>query len=506
MKKFLFIAAAVSMLMACQKESGNATLPENDSKVAIQFGTNLSRAQVATKAPVEEWAEQNLYIYGVESDVADYTAAADKILINNVEAKAPVASGDPANPTMKGEIELNNPAITSGNPEPFFYPVDNTTYDFYGYYIGNATAADPAVAATKISRVVTIDGSQDIMLAMADKKADVEEMGAGKVLPVQAYSAYSARRNVIPNLKFNHVLTRFNFFIKAGAASGEDVKVKDIYLDSPSATGELVVVAKTAEEMVFTPNGQTASFRLQNATNAVLADSYMFDEIPAVTADPAKEIGESIMLFADNAQYTGKLLMIDPDAVQTGAQEVEFTLDAAKVVTPDGNPIDKFEAGKQYNITILIYGLEEIKITAELVEWGEGGNQTYDPEEWVIDVQFELLDGAGTIYTKFDDGTYTLDESATGGVVADGTYYSSEALIVISTDAEGKKIVTVTAVKEVLTADIPAGSAATEGTKVYVYGAVQNDTPAYPDGNYTFTSKGYKFDVAAGVISNYAAL
>lgn len=490
------------MLMACQKESGNATLPENDSKVAIQFGTNLSRAQVATKAPVEEWAEQKLYIYGVESDVADYTAAADKILINNVEAKAPAASNDPVNPTMKGEIELNNPAIT-GTPEPFFYPVDNTTYDFYGYYIGNATAEDPAVAATKISRVVTIDGSQDIMLAMADKNADVEEMGAGKVLPVQAYSAYSARRNVIPNLKFNHVLTRFNFFIKAGAVSGQDVKVKDIYLESPSSTGELVVVAKTAEEMVFTPNGPTASFRLQNEDNVLLADTYMFDEIPAATAaGSAKEIGESIMLFADNAQYTGKLLMIDPDAVQTGVQTVEFTLDAAKVVTPDGNPIDKFEAGKQYNITILIYGLEEIKITAELVEWGEGGNQTYDPEEWVIPVQFELFNGAGTIYTKFDDGTYTLDESATGGVVADGTYYSSQALIVISTDTEGKKIVTVTAVKEVLTPDSPA----VEGTKVYVYGAVQNDTPAYPNGSYTFTSKGYKFDVTAGVISNYAAL
>lgn len=496
MKKFLFFAAAVSMLMACQKESGNATLPENDSKVAIQFGTNLSRAQVATKAPVEEWAEQNLYIYGVESDVADYTAAADKILINNVEATAPGTSGDPSNPTMKGKIELYNPAIPS---EPFFYPVDNTTYDFYGYYIGNATAEDPAVAATKISRVVTIDGSQDIMLAMADKKADVEEMGEGKVLPVQAYSAYSARRSVVPNLKFNHVLTRFNFLIKAGAVSGQDVRVKDIYLDSPSAKGELVVVAKTAEEMVFTPNGETAPFRLQNETNTALADSYMFDEIPASTTAPAKEIGESIMLFADNAQYTGKLKMIDPDAVQTGAQEVEFTLDAAKVVTPDGNPIDKFEAGKQYNITILIYGLEEIEITAELVEWGDGGDQTYDPEEWVIDVPFELLDGAGTIYTKFDDGTYTLDESAIGGVVADGTYYSSVARIVISTDPEGKKIVAVTAVKEVLTAD--------EGTKVYVYGAVQNGTPAYPDGGtYTFTSKGYKFDVSAGVISNYTAL
>ena len=495
MKKFLFIAAAVSMLMACQKESGNATLPENDSKVAIQFGTNLSRAQVATKAPVEEWAGQELYIYGVESDVADYTAAAEKILINNVEATAPSASGDPSNPTMEGKIELYNPAIPS---EPFFYPVDNTTYDFYGYYIGNATAADPVVAATQISRVVTIDGSQDIMLAMADKKADVEEMGAGKVLPVQAYSAYSARRSVIPNLKFNHVLTRFNFFIKAGAASGEDVMVKDIYLDSPSATGELVVVAKTAEEMVFAPNGETASFRLQNETNAALADSYMFNEIPALTTDSAKEIGESIMLFADNAQYTGKLWMIDPDAVQTGAQKVEFTLDAAKVVTPDGNPIDKFEAGKQYNITILIYGLEEIEITAELVEWGDGGDQTYDPEEWVIDVPFELLDGAGTIYTKFDDGTYTLDESASGGVVTDGTYYSSVALIVISTDSEGKKIVTVTAVKEVLTAD--------DGTKVYVYGAVQDGTSAYPNGNYTFTSKSYRFNVSAGVISNYTAL
>ena len=41
----------------------------------------------------------------------------------------------------------------------------------------------------------------------------------------------------------------------------------------------------------------------------------------------------------------------------------------------------KFEEGTAYNVTIVVYGPEEIKITAELTPWLNGGEVTYDPDE-----------------------------------------------------------------------------------------------------------------------------
>lgn len=49
----------------------------------------------------------------------------------------------------------------------------------------------------------------------------------------------------------------------------------------------------------------------------------------------------------------------------------------------DGAPVgaEAFEAGYTYKVTIVVYGLEEVKITAELEEWKDGGSTVIDPDE-----------------------------------------------------------------------------------------------------------------------------
>ena len=57
----------------------------------------------------------------------------------------------------------------------------------------------------------------------------------------------------------------------------------------------------------------------------------------------------------------------------------EWTLDITKIEgAPEG--ATKFEAGYSYKVKIVIYGLEEVKITAELEDWKEGGSTVLDPD------------------------------------------------------------------------------------------------------------------------------
>ena len=42
----------------------------------------------------------------------------------------------------------------------------------------------------------------------------------------------------------------------------------------------------------------------------------------------------------------------------------------------------EFAAGKKYDVTFTVYGLEQIKVTAKLTEWVNGGDAAYDPDKY----------------------------------------------------------------------------------------------------------------------------
>ena len=60
----------------------------------------------------------------------------------------------------------------------------------------------------------------------------------------------------------------------------------------------------------------------------------------------------------------------------TGATKVEPLISEVKFEAGTA-----FEAGKQYNVTITVYGLEEVEVTAHLTGWEDGGDITIDPDE-----------------------------------------------------------------------------------------------------------------------------
>ena len=67
------------------------------------------------------------------------------------------------------------------------------------------------------------------------------------------------------------------------------------------------------------------------------------------------------------------------DGVSTSIDPQEWTLDINSIVgKPEGAVA--FDAGYSYKVTVLIYGLEEVKVTAELEDWKDGGSTVIDPD------------------------------------------------------------------------------------------------------------------------------
>lgn len=391
MKKFFFFAiAALGMMAGCQKQSVDTTPVDENTPVAVTFGINAPKVEVTkTKAlgGLDEWNKQTLYVYGFAHSVKDF--AAEEAFIDNVAVEAPVAA--PAGDVnAKGDVIPQNPVLDdegqpTGTTEPFYYAPDNTIYDFYGYYVDDAASAVPTKEADRIYVPVTITGGQDIMLAKADKIKDVENT---TVDPLRAYSAYSARHFVKPTLKFEHQLARFNFYVVAGSATtveaGKEITVTDVKIKDAKVSADLNIVGANRGLVDNAASATLADLTLmQKGTDGLEAlepvgpAAYYAD--PDVRKENKTKVGESIMVIPGEDSY-----------------EMVFSLKQANVAAPvPTEPITlkiedfgveaaadgEFMAGKQYNVTITVYGLEQVVISAELDQWENGGDYGYDPDE-----------------------------------------------------------------------------------------------------------------------------
>lgn len=476
MKKIFFFAiATLGMMVGCQKtEIDNTQKPIDDSeRVAVQFGIDapsLTVTRTKGAGAVEEWKSQELYILGYEKSATDYSLTAATTLIPNIMTEAPATSNEGAI-SVKHPDGDKNAAGESIKDEPYFY-ADTKVYDFYGYYVDDA--ADPATeltANTAVTIDVEIDGTQDIMVAKADAEKDIEfctEEAGRKISANNAYSAYAARRGVHPTLTFEHMLTRFNFYVVAGAESGTEVNVTNITLDS--YTNATLTVAPTpgleADETVekedlvlagIATEGQTpyASVDYKYVTSEILENNY-------------GAIGKSIMAIAGETSHNIVLKTVFNNGYKQDIEPLDITLNAYDIQTKDNKPVEKFEAGYQYDIILTVYGPEEVEITAVLSDWKEGGNTTIDPDEWMeeptevsasltaasetsltyeittpneyVDGEAYLTDGTNTFTQAFVPTKAKTAEVTFNGLTA-GTTYTFSLKVRTSTAVEFKDVV-----------------------------------------------------------------
>lgn len=414
-KMFFFALAAAGMLTACSNEDtlgGNGE--QNVSEQQIRLGVASSKVQTRGTGTVggmtdaeNVWAGQTLWVYMLQKgsmDLAYYkapavgtTAAAETEVFNNKKFNAPNAADN----TKSG-------LATTADGTIAYYPVSGN-YDFWGYRVDDAVAGDPVVKlvndagdevaadqATKRVVDIKIDGSQDIMAGKAAPSADeVAKLGN---YADNFYSAYAARKGVQPNITFNHLLTRFTFEVRAGSkataglpAGGntDAVKVTGVSVDSKT-TGTLTVAytgeTKAAADLL-TFTGDASALTLKQR-DAALADN----NAPLVALEPVSltwtddaatigdviKVGEALLVAPGQTEYPLTIALSQDVLQKVGETKVTMPLEQKATIKMDG--VKAFEPGKSYKVTITVYGLEEIKVTATLVPWVDGGSIDIDDD------------------------------------------------------------------------------------------------------------------------------
>ena len=412
---FFFALAAAGMLTACSNEDtlgGNGE--QNVSEQQIRLGVASSKVQTRGTGTVggmtdaeNVWAGQTLWVYMLQKgsmDLAYYKAPAvggvatpDVEVFNNKKFTAP----DAANNTKSG-------LATTADGTIAYYPVSGN-YDFWGYRVDDAAGATPVVktvddtgaeveanVATKRVVDIEIGGSQDIMAGKAVPSTDeVTKLGN---YADNFYSAYAARKGVQPNITFNHLLTRFTFEVRAGSkataglpAGGntDAVKVTGVSVDSKT-TGTLTVAytgatKEAAELLTFTGDASALTLKQRDAAladnNAPLVAlepvSLTWTDDAATIGDVIK-VGEALLVAPGETEYPLTISLSQDVLEQLTGAKVTKPLEQKATIKMDG--VKAFEPGKSYKVTITVYGLQEIEVTATLVPWADGGSIDIDDD------------------------------------------------------------------------------------------------------------------------------
>lgn len=415
-KMFFFALAAAGMLTACSNDDtlgGNGE--QNVSEQQIRLGVASSKVQTRGTGTVggmtdteNVWAGQTLWVYMLQKgsmDLAYYkspavgtTAAAETEVFNNKKFKAP----NTADNTKSG-------LATTADGTIAYYPVSDN-YDFWGYRVDDAAVGgDPVVktvddtgaeveanVATKRVVDIKIDGSQDIMAGKAAPSAkEVTDLGG---YAENFYSAYAARKGVQPNITFNHLLTRFTFEVRAGSkataglpAGGntEAVKVTGVSVNSKT-TGTLTVAytgatKEAADLLTFTGDASPLKLQQRSATAVDNNDplvalepvSLTWTDENAAMGDVLK-IGEALLVAPGEKEYPLTIALSQDVLQKVGEAKVTMPLEQKATIKMDGTKT--FEPGKSYKVTITVYGLEDIRVTATLVPWADGGSIDIDDD------------------------------------------------------------------------------------------------------------------------------
>lgn len=434
MKKHLLYAALfVGALSSCSKDDDRVSTPagevNNDLEEIKLAVTGAEAFNVQTRgtgmvgglAGENSWNGQTLYVLMTDSGTVNKVASANAgyeyenmptEILWNVAVKAP-ANGESG--------AITGPESTSG--VHYYYPIKGN-FDFYGYHVDDAAftmettttgegdaaqtttqkkSSELTVSGNDLTLDVTIDGSQDLLVAKADWTTDLGTKGS-EFYPNAGgykYGAYAARRGVHPTLKFQHLLTQLQFTVE-NESEDNAITVTSINVTSKN-TATMTVAGENFGTIAW--NATTAKLAVQDKKEMVADDENIgqFNEVKTETmnaldpvilnvSDPATEIGNLLVAASGEdapiTMYVGEITLqqtldatlagnsLDTDVVVE--QTVPFN-----IALPATSVHPNFLAGHAYNVKIYVYGLSLIKVTAELTAWEDGGSFEVTPEDQV---------------------------------------------------------------------------------------------------------------------------
>lgn len=380
MKKHLFTIAAVAFaLCACQKaETGtNEVTPGVNEEVGapqqILIGTNLKSSELVTKASVDYWNGQTVYVIGYDNaKIASATEVSEDagFIMPNIPGTTP-SNNQYSENALKGQLTFDG---------KFYYDEDVQSYDFVGYYLGDnitTSADDVTVNGGLLTLDFGIDGSQDVLAGITDIENDrqfTDDQGYLKLVKKEyVYSAFAARREVQPTLLFNHMLTKFSFTVKYGSEGGDENT--KFYLDS------LTLGTYTSGTLSLNPAARAIPYVTKTGDEDIV--TLATPDVWFIDKDETGKSAGDLMVLPNEESYL-MTLYYHQDGTDGLPHDYAIPIEIGNVRWTDSQEhpeITEFQPGKCYNVEVTVYGLEKIEVNVELVEWDEVGTVVIDPDD-----------------------------------------------------------------------------------------------------------------------------
>ncbi len=359
--RWLIWMALSLLLFSCAKENGGSVPASNDEPVPILFQTSMTIQQEEREEPksaIDTWSGQELMVFGIHRRNGVLDLSRSGRYIDGVKTSAP--SGG-----YGGYISLNNEQTDN----PYFYPTQGTL-DFFSCCLAGATyPSDLFETYTESGRTlrriaekyinsqamtlafnITVNGTQDVMTAYADRVADSRRSDV--ISPDEAYSSHSARENVYPTLHFSHVLSRLS--IKAKAVSS-GLTVRNVSVNARNKARLVAVRPNPGSTPSLEIDPEDAPGTLIVETPASLGQS----ELPT---DRFQDLGDCMIVPGDTQCMV--FFTIKQDG-KDGEGTTNVTVDMSQYGLT-------FKSGMWYDINLSIFGPHEVTMTVTMNPWGAG--------------------------------------------------------------------------------------------------------------------------------------
>lgn len=333
---------------------------------------------------IEDWVEAPIYVYAFSRDDEGSYAAMSwseplKCLVD-ASMDVPGSLGG-----KKAHVDMTRSyAVWENENTRLYYPSEDDMkhgYDFFAYYIDDIVPSKNEIMRydDRVDICLSIDGSHDIMSAKASLTQNQLAAFTDRdkaLIQENAFSYYTAQRNVLPTFFFRHHLVRLEFELVAGLLRDEQKNVAVHKLEVRSRNQAVLTVAAKDDSrlgMIFYPS--MANLALTREDGSPL-DPYEY----VVQTRPFEDV------VRDNIKFGGCLLVSPEDEYEAWLTLSETRLDGSVVIENVRTPLTVsytdggFGAGNQYKVKLTIYGATKVAASVEMEQWRDGGRIEMDME------------------------------------------------------------------------------------------------------------------------------
>lgn len=345
-KNFLFVMVTAAIFAGCsnsdvadEKEGANNPAVHPNGEVEVLLGAKgISASVTPTRGIVNGWDNTPINVWGLDKAANANWSNTSSLLFPDGVVKGKVID-------TEGTVVLGETGT-----ETYYYPMSSSVN--FSFFACSPEPKSKTKNDHQITAIYDFKGDTDILWGKAETKDPA----------ANGYNAKYIRNSTddyIPNLAFEHMLTKLMFYAYKGKeqnnAGNVKASVKSVrILNVPGQA--TVYVAGIKENQI--EGSVLTNFPIYNNGVEFGSDSDQKSPVTPTVEDKGASLGTVMLLPA--VSYTLEVTLVD----EVTKEEV---VSDPLTITLDENL--SFERGKGYNVQLMVYDLRKVELKATLTKW-----------------------------------------------------------------------------------------------------------------------------------------